>query len=69
MWIGIITKSGNSGPWKFATSGENVAPTYWQSSQPDHGGSKLCGFYHSDYLGEWFDAPCTLSFRFICEFA
>ena len=69
MWFGIITKNGKSGPWKFATSGENIAQTIWSSGQPDNIESELCGFYYSSYREKWWDIPCTVSFRFICEFA
>ena len=66
MWFGIISKNGKSGPWKFATSGENVVQTIWQSGQPNDSGSELCGYYYS---GEkWCDTSCTYSYRFICEF-
>ena len=37
MWLGIISKNGKSGPWKFATSGEKVVKTMWMSSQPNQG--------------------------------
>ena len=37
MWVGIISKNGKSGPWKFATSGEKVVKTMWMSSQPNQG--------------------------------
>ena len=71
MWFGIITKNGKSGPWKFATSGENIGQTMWAGNgQPNDSGSELCGYYHSyaNHRGSWFDIPCTQSYRFICEF-
>ena len=68
MWVGIITKTGKSGPWKFASSGENVVQTIWYSDQPNDDGSEVCGYYHSRGAEKWYDEPCTRSFRFICEF-
>ena len=68
MWFGIITKNGKSGPWKFATSGENIAQTIWYSGQPNDSGSELCGCYYSTSSEKWWDRPCTKTYRFICEF-
>ena len=73
MWFGIITKNGKSGPWKFATSGENIAQTIWYSGdigdQPNESASEICGYYYdSSSVEKWFDAPCTNTYRFVCEF-
>ena len=71
LWFGIITKNGKSGPWKYATSGENVVQTIWANNgQPDEIRSELCGYYHTSasYREKWFDEVCTWSLRFICEF-
>ena len=69
MWFGIISKNGKSGPWKFATSGENIGQAMWDSSQPNESRSELCGYYSSSYAKKWCDTSCNRgSRRFICEF-
>jgi len=68
MWIGIISKTGKSGPWKFATSGEDIIQTIWRSDQPNDSGSELCGYYGTSEREKWLDYQCTHSYRFICEF-
>ena len=65
MWFGIISKNGISGPWKFATSGENVVQTIWAFNQPNNV-NEGCGYYsHGE---KWWDYSCTDSYKFICEF-
>ena len=68
MWFGIISKSGKSGPWKFATSGENVVQTIWYSGQPNNIESEVCAYYNTNTGGKWNDADCTYNYRLICEF-
>ena len=68
VWFGIITKTGASGLWKFATSDENIVQYMWYSSQPNNGGGDLCGHYNRGYNGKWFDTTCIVNYAFICEF-
>jgi len=70
MWLGIISTTGKSGPWKFASSGENVSQTIWHNSQPNDSGSEICAYVgkSNSYEGKWWDYPCTNKYQFICEF-
>jgi hypothetical protein len=69
MWLGIISSNGESGPWKFATSGENVVRTIWASGQPDERENEICAYYNIGFAGKWRDFSCnSRSLRFICEF-
>ena len=69
MWVGIISKNGKSGPWKFATSGENVVQKMWLSGEPDQGGNEICVYYNNSWKTEkWRDTRCTTTCYFICEF-
>ena len=70
MWVGIITKNGKSGQWKFATSGENIAQTIWHIDQPNESESELCVKYCPRYAKSenWCDFSCSFTYRFICEF-
>ena len=69
MWFGIILKNGKSGPWKFATSGENIVQTMWEPGQPNDGSIEICGYYQTGGYGtKWWVVPCSRARRFICEF-
>ena len=68
-WLGVITKNGKSGPWKYANSGDNVIQTMWLSGQPNESGNEIYA-YHGANCGEekWCDASPASKYRFICEF-
>ena len=71
MWVGIISKNGKSGPWNFATSGEDVVQTIWENGQPNDERSPICGYYyHKNNLSKekWLDEPCSHRRKFMCEF-
>ena len=68
MWIGVVTQNGKSGPWKFATTGDDVIQPLWHSGQPNEAGYEIWA-----YLGcggeKWCDAGPTNTYRFICEYS
>ena len=66
-WLGVITKNGKFGPWKFANSGDNVIQIMWAPSQPNASSNKICA-YHGCGGEKWCDAGCSSKYRFICEF-
>ena len=67
MWVGVVTQNGTSGPWKFATTGDDVIQPLWQNGQPNDAGNELWA-----YLGltdeQWSDAGPANTYRFICEY-
>ena len=66
MWIGVVTQNGKSGPWKFATSGDNVTQLFWSSGQPNEGSNEIWAYFGCGGKN-WCDAGPSNSYRFICE--
>jgi len=70
-WIGVVTYNGISGPWQFASSGENmVSGTWWYIGQPNEDYADEIWAYFGSNCGneKWCDAPTSNRNRFICEF-
>ena len=70
MWIGVVTQNGKGGPWKFASTGDDVILPMWFSSQPNEAGNEIWAYFGSNCGGkQWCDAgPTNNNYRFICEY-
>ena len=68
MWIGVVTQNGKSGPWKFATTGDDVIQPLWKSGQPNDASNQEIWAYLGCGVKEWCDAGPTNMYRFICEY-
>ena len=68
MWIGVVSQNGTSGPWKFATTGDDVIQPMWYSGQPNEPGNEIWAYFAHCGGKEWCDAPPTDNYRFICEY-
>ena len=69
MWIGVVTQNGKGGPWKFATTGDEVIQPMWRSDQPNAGGNEIWTYFGNSVGGSnWCDEGPTYNFRFICEY-
>ena len=66
MWIGVVTHNGKSGPWKFATTGDDVIQPMWYSGQPNEAGNENWAYYCGGK--QWCDVGPTTTLRFICEY-
>ncbi|XP_073822442.1 uncharacterized protein [Musca autumnalis] len=49
----------------WATTGKPMYFTNWAKNQPTYSTNHHCIGSHTD--GQWFDAPCTNGYNFICE--
>ena len=68
MWIGVVTQNGKGGPWKFATTGDDVIQPLWKSGQPNDASNQEIWAYLGCGVKEWCDAGPTNMYRFICEY-
>ena len=72
IWIGVVSHNGKSGPWKFATSGDNVIETMWDSDdgQPNDPGNELWAYiFVGGVEKKWYDySNIYAKLNFICEY-
>ena len=67
-WLGLYRNPKDKSRWLWV-DGSSLTYTSWYSGEPNNsGGSEDCAEMFSTSLGwKWNDAPCTTSYRYICE--
>jgi len=63
-WFGIRK---NGGIWKYASDGQTVPFTNWNTDEPDSDDCVYLGHSSSDHVGNWWDMNCISLAFFVCE--